>query len=160
MGRPKGTRAAQKTLRLTPRAKFAVDVFAPLLAQSGNAYISTCVEAHTPLMSKQFGIDFAQLWHADPSVRELRKFALSDDYPFDSDEMLRRKFVRLHLAFFYSEAEDRTLEVNERAAVELYPRIDEWRAVAGDHWAPGRAMAAHLKERGLRAPEWPPKDET
>jgi hypothetical protein len=157
MGRPKASRSAQKTLKMTPRADFAVQVFAPLSGQSGNAYISAAIEERIAAHAKKFGIDFARLWHPDATIRELRLFLLSDEYPFTEEQLERRAFIIAHMPFFYERDGDGAA-VNERRARELYPRLDEWRTVEGDHWEAGRRMAAHLKQRGLTAPEWPPEE--
>jgi hypothetical protein len=158
MGRPKTNRSAQKTLRLTERAQFAVKLFSPLAHQSGNAFISAAIETQIPSQAKKYEIDFAKLWHADESVRELRWYLLDDEYPFPEDHAQKRSFVLLHREFFYDELGGE-LVVNERRAKELHPSLDEWRAVEGDHWAPGRAMAERLRSRGLKAPVWPPEGE-
>jgi len=150
--------SAHKTIRLTEQADFFVDVLSPLLGQSGNAYISECIQKHSKVIAKERGLDLSELWHSDPSVRALRLFLISDeDYPFNDEQADQRTFVLLHRNFFYDEKEGRLI-VNERRAIELYPRLSQWAKTNGDHWAPGKAMAARLKARGLNAPEWPPKD--
>lgn len=156
MPRPGTTRTKHKTLRLTERAQFAVSVFAPAQGQSGNAFISEATEGYIKVQSKKHGIDFDALWHTDECVRELRLFLLGT--ALDEAMSARRRFVMLHRAFFYTANGD-VLTVNEHAAHELHPLLDKWSSTPGDHWAPGRAMAEHLKTRGLPQPVWPPEGE-
>jgi hypothetical protein len=133
-------------------------VFAPMQGQSGNAFISACIEALIPATAKKHDIDFAKLWHHDANIRELRLFLLSDEYPFPEPLLAKRQFVIAHMPFFYDRKGDEAV-VNERRAQELYPRLAEWQAVQGDHWEAGRRMAAQLKKRAIAAPEWPPEGE-
>ena len=156
MGRKKIGKSQNKTLRLREQQKFAVNFWSQKLAQSGNAVIGQAVETWADDMSKKHRVNWRKVWHDEESVRELRKFLLTDDdFPFDDTQTALRRFVFLHREFFYT---GETAEVNERNAIELYPMIDKWRAVAGDHWAPGRAMNVHLKKRGLPEVVWPPVD--
>ena len=160
MGRSKQNKSQHKTLRLTEQAKFAVTFWAQHEGQSGNAFVEAAIKHYAKHMAKETGTPWAGLWHIQQSVRELRLFQLTDDqFPFDDEQAARRDFVLRHADFFYIEQADGTLTVNEDNAPELYPKLDEFRSVEGDHWAAGNAMAKHLKARGITPPVWPPNAE-
>lgn len=157
MARKKVNKSEHKTVRLTGQANFSVTFFAQLDGQSGNAFLEAAVQHYARHLAEKRKLPIGKIWHVHDGVRELRWFALSDDvYPFDDEQQKRRDFVMRHLDFFYEVIDDVTLIVREDNARELWPRIAEFEAVKGNHWAPGVAMAKHLDARGLPAPSWPP----
>lgn len=160
MARKKEIMAATKTIRTKNSTDFGIDFWAQFESMSANAFIDVACAHYCDHLAKKHGIPWREIWHIDESVRVLNKLKLDPAiYPLSDEEQAQRFFVLRHREFFYDDDEKRnTFEVNTARALSLFPRLAEFQAAKGDHWAPGRAMVKALKERGLPAPEWPPKD--
>lgn len=154
-------KSGQKSLRISARTQFGIEVCALIEKKSETAVIETAVEAHCRTVAKGAGVNLAELFHSNEGVRKLNLFLLKG-FPLDDDDEGRRGFVFEHRAFFFRKSDSSSVVVVNVPNVEtLWPHIDEYRAAGVKrYWAAGEAMAKALKERGIAAPDWPPKERT
>lgn len=154
----KGTKkSGQKSLRISARIQFAIEVCSLIEKKSETALIESAVDAHCRAVAKAADIKLGDLFHAHEGVRKLNLYLLKD-FPLDDADEARRGFVREHRAFFYRDMKG-DLQPNVPSIETLWPKIDEYRALgAKRYWASGEAMAKALRERELDAPTWPPKE--
>ena len=150
-------KSGQKSLRISARTKFAIEVCALVEKKSETALIESAVEGYCRTVAKAAGIKLGELFHAHEGVRMLNLY-LIQDFPLDDDNEARRGFVREHRAFFYREVKG-DVQPNVPNIETLWPRIDEYRALGTKrYWASGEAMVKALEARELDAPTWPPKE--
>ena len=151
-------KSGQKSLRISARTQFGIEVCALIEKKSETAVIETAVEAHCRTVAKGAGINLSELFHSHEGVRKLNLYLLKS-FPLDDDDEGRRGFVFEHRMFFFRKGEGGAAVVNVPNVETLWSRVDEYRAAGvKNYWASGEAMAKALRERGIAPPEWPPKE--